>query len=274
MVLMMGLLALAGCSSDNTSKMLEYDLLANIEDVNGDPAAGAEVKIEGEQVTLTETADANGLVIFEDLISDTYKVTADYSLNDVLYRGKGTATISGSDITSVIQCDEKLPQPSSAPIEPSSVDVGLFTDASADTSIIMNGADWSAGKESNIDFNGNTIKKHSTEFVGYNLSSSLDASSKSTLHLQVWTAGHSAIKIKFVDFGGTGSDYDKDNDDDTEYEYLVSISSTESWVQLDISLAEWSEIMNISDINQIIFTGVDENNTGVKNYYIDNIYID
>lgn len=271
MVLMLGLLALAGCSSDNESKMLEYDLLVNVEDVNGDPADGAEVTIEGEEVTLTETADANGVVQFKDLVSDSYKVKAEDYFNNDLYIGEGTATIGGSDTTLVVQCDEKIMQPTTAPIEPSNVDVGLFTDVSAETSITMGWATWSTPEGAELDFDGNMVKTLPTQFVGYDLSPSLDASSKSTLHLQVWTAGHSAIKIKLVDFGETGYD---PQDDNTEFEYTASISSTGSWVQLDIPLTEWSEHMNISDINQLLITAVDDNGTGVNKYYIDNIYID
>jgi len=79
MVLMMGLLALAGCSSDNESVMLDdYNLLANVETPDGEVADGATVTLtdSNNEVNETKTADENGVVQFKKLSADAYTLTA------------------------------------------------------------------------------------------------------------------------------------------------------------------------------------------------------
>lgn len=164
--------------------------------------------------------------------------------------------------------------PSAAPAEPASVDTALFTEASASSSVTLNWASWSTAEGTALDFSGNTVKTLASGFTGYDLSPALDASGKTTLHMQVWTSGHSGIKIKLVDFEGDGYDGGNGN---TEYEHTAEISSDDldSWIQLDIPLTAWSGHMeNFSDIQQLLLTGADENSTGASEYYIDNFYID
>lgn|GEM_PF-4979636 len=107
MVLMMGLLALAGCSSDNESVMLDdYNLLANVETPDGNAANGATVEITSSdnKVNETKTADENGVVQFEKLVSDSYTLTANYDI----YRAMDKITIRGNDTTAQVKLTDKL----------------------------------------------------------------------------------------------------------------------------------------------------------------------
>lgn len=99
MVLVMGLLALAGCSSDNTSKMVDYTLTTNVTDeATGDPVKGAAVKVDGKE----KTTDANGLAQV-DLAYGQYTV-------NVSADGYGNASapvkINSSDISLDISLSE------------------------------------------------------------------------------------------------------------------------------------------------------------------------
>jgi len=91
MVLMMGLLALAGCSSDNTSKMVDYTLRTTVTDeATGDPIEGVTISVAGKEMT----TDANGLAQ-TNLVFGTYDVKVDaYFYGDV----SKEIVINGSDI--------------------------------------------------------------------------------------------------------------------------------------------------------------------------------
>lgn len=133
----------------------------------------------------------------------------------------------------------------------------------------MNWANWSTAEKAELNFAGNKVKALPTSFVGYDVAST-DVSGKTNLVLDVWTPGHTAIKIKLVDFKGDG--YAGTNGD-AEYEYTASISGTEQWVTLTIPITSWTDQgVPLTDLNQIILTGVDGNTTGVSTYYIDNFY--
>ncbi|MGP3777796.1 DUF3869 domain-containing protein [Halanaerobium saccharolyticum] len=92
MVLMMGLLALAGCSSDNESRMVDYTLTTNVTDGNtGDAIEGATVSADGKE----ETTDANGLAQI-DLSYGGYEVSVN---KDGYIPALEDISINGSDST-------------------------------------------------------------------------------------------------------------------------------------------------------------------------------
>jgi hypothetical protein len=134
----------------------------------------------------------------------------------------------------------------------------------------MNWASWSISPEAVVDLSGNNVKKLGVSFVGYDLSPASDFSAKTNLYIDVWTSGLTAIKIKLVDFKGDG--YQGTNGD-AEFEYTAPISATSQWVTLEIPITTWTnQGVPLTDVNQVILTGVDGNTTGTSYYYIDNFY--
>lgn len=133
----------------------------------------------------------------------------------------------------------------------------------------MNWASWSGSHETAIDLSGDEVKKLGIAFVGYDLATASDVSATTNIYIDIWSPGISAVKIKLVDFLGDGWT----ENGDKEYEYTAPISATEQWVTLTIPISTWtSQGVPLTDLNQVIITGVDGNSTGTANYYIDNIY--
>ena len=96
MVLMMGLLALAGCSSDNTSKMVgERNTLAvTVQDIDGNALNGATVTAD-KSTEVGETGDDSNTTTL-DLYDGTYEITVsveDYKdeIIDVVMNGSDTS---------------------------------------------------------------------------------------------------------------------------------------------------------------------------------------
>ena len=193
-------------------------------------------------------------------------VSADADFNDIFYLDNIYYTyIDG--FTAPTE-----PAPTSAPTAPTfdGSEISFYSDSTgASSTVTMNWASWSTAEKDELNFAGNKVKALPTGFVGYDVAST-NVSGKTNLVLDVWTPGHTAIKIKLVDFKGDG--YAGTNGD-VEYEYTASISGTEQWVTLTIPITTWTDQgVPLTDLNQIILTGVDGNTTGVSTYYIDNFY--
>jgi hypothetical protein len=120
MVLMMGLLALAGCSSDNESVMVDYTLTTNVTDeTTGDPIEGAAVEVDGKK----ETTNANGLAQI-DLSYGEYKVS-------VSADGYGNASAPVNISNSDSSLDIALSESSSEDSEGTSTTIVNFDEATA-----------------------------------------------------------------------------------------------------------------------------------------------
>jgi len=109
-------------------------------------------------------------------------------------------------------------------------------------------------KYTNLNFTG-------LEFLGANI---IDASTTTTLHLDVWSPDANEFKIKIVDFGPDGM---FDGGDDTEHEINFGPTATGEWVAYDILLSDFIGLASTEHLAQIIFV-----NDPAGTLFIDNLY--
>ncbi|MCB0314834.1 MAG: glycosyl hydrolase family 16, partial [Calditrichaeota bacterium] len=100
----------------------------------------------------------------------------------------------------------------------------------------------------------------------------VDASAMSHFHLDIWTPNSTAapaiFKIKLVDFGADGA---FGGGDDVEHELTLDATTTpaiasESWVGLDIPLADFTGLTTTGHLAQLIISG------DLSTLYVDNVY--
>ena len=115
---------------------------------------------------------------------------------------------------------------------------------------------------------GNATQK----YTGLNYSVSepaavINATTKTHLHLDVWTAATGTnFKIKLVDFGANGV---YQMGDDTESEISVSPNpSGAAWVSYDIALSDFSTLAARAHLAQFIISSA----TAGQTFWVDNIY--
>lgn len=249
------LLILSACSkaTSNINKILIN---------NGDKTV---IVLKDAEAQLTVNSDKSKIWRIEDSNIATIDSTGKITAHKI---GMTTISVAVDGYIDTITLNVVY-QPENAPTAPLTADVkiGLYTEIIGTKMINMNLPGWRNWvEEPELNFSGNEVKALSTDWILYDLSEGMDASSNTTLYLQVWTAGHNALKIKLVDFESDG--YQGANGD-TEFEYTTDISQNAEWVQIAIPLSTWKNTMeNFTDINQIILTPI-----GSGTMYIDNIYI-
>jgi hypothetical protein len=109
-------------------------------------------------------------------------------------------------------------------------------------------------KYSNLNFTG-------LEFLGANI---INATSATTLHLDVWSPDANELKIKLVDFGANAV---FGGGDDTEFEINFGPTATGEWISFDIPLANFTGLASRQHLAQIILV-----NAPSGTLFIDNMY--
>ena len=109
-------------------------------------------------------------------------------------------------------------------------------------------------KYTNLNFTG-------LEFLGANI---IDATSATTLHLDVWSPDANELKIKLVDFGANAA---FGGGDDTEFEINFGATAVGQWVSYDIPLANFTGLASREHLAQIILV-----NAPAGTLFIDNLY--
>jgi Secretion system C-terminal sorting domain len=97
----------------------------------------------------------------------------------------------------------------------------------------------------------------------------INATTRTHLHLDVWTAtAGTDFKVKLVDFGPNGV-YQGSPNDDTEHEVTVSPNpGGGAWVSYDIPLADFTGLAARANLAQFIISSVNAGRT----FWLDNIY--
>lgn len=122
---------------------------------------------------------------------------------------------------------------------------------------------------------GDTAKKYlmgTYNIAEYTTSGTMDISSMTTLHMDIWTPDAittEVFKVKLVDYGANGS-WDGGGDD-TEHELTFDASSTpalasENWISFDIPIADFTGMTGHQHFAQLIVSG------DLGTIYIDNVY--
>lgn len=191
--------------------------------------------------------------------------------------GEGTATITasiagikaqGSLNIETIGDFKFAPTPTLDPINVTSV----FSDAYSNVAVdFLNGywEPWQTTLSDEINLNGDNLIKYSEfNFVG-NQFAPIDASNKSTLHVNMFIIGTIPTNLDFLitvkDFGADG--VDGGGDDTTEQFFFNGANFVEGeWSSLELPIT----MQNKNNVGQIIYENI--NGSSLSSFYLDNIY--
>ena len=133
---------------------------------------------------------------------------------------------------------------------------------------------WGDGTVSDYTAGTEVVKKYAAlDFQAISLSSNVDLSNYTHIHVDVWTPIANAFGVKFQDFGADGVD-EFPNVDDSEYEVQSSTTqSSEAWIGHDFAISDFTGLTRTANLGQIqILLGSAAGGTK-GDVYIDNLYL-
>ena len=149
--------------------------------------------------------------------------------------------------------------------------ISLYSDAYTDVATTWP-TPWSDPNNttSDVTIDGGLVKEHlAINFVGVEFT--VDASSMTHIHFDVWTPDASALLVRLVDFGGDGFGGGNDTQGELTFDSGSTPALTQgSWVSLDIALSDLQAagLASLADINQIVLDPTADGST----VYVDNVY--
>jgi len=190
--------------------------------------------------------------------------------------GVGTTTITAKLGTVDAQGSQVLnatAPPSTAPpaptVSPADV-ISLFSNAYTNVTVDTWSADWDLADVADALVAGNDVKFYTNlVFAGIEFASqTIDATTMTHFHLDVWVPSGLAFKVKLVDFGANGV---YGGLDDREHELTFNAGSTPplmtgTWVNLEIPLADFVNLTTRAHLAQLILSGE------CPIAYVDNVY--
>jgi hypothetical protein len=179
-------------------------------------------------------------------------------VDNVYYYNSGETTGSG-------------PGAAPTPTENAADVISLYSNAYDDVTVDTWSAEWDQAEVADVQLEGDDAKLYTgLNFAGIEFTSqTVDASSMDRFHMDIWTpdptAAPAAFRIKIVDFGADGT---FDGGDDTEHELTISAPplASNSWVEIDLPLSDFTGLTTTGHLAQIIISG-DPNTV-----YVDNVY--
>ena len=149
--------------------------------------------------------------------------------------------------------------------------ISLFSNAYTDVPVDTWSADWDEADVSDIQIDGDDVKFYTNvNFAGIEfISQTIDATDMTHFHLNVWTPDNTyfpyIFKVKLVDFGADGA---WGGGDDVEHELIFdeAVMESETWVTLDIPLADFENLTTREHLAQLVIT------CDMNTIYLDNIY--
>ncbi|MYA63312.1 MAG: hypothetical protein F4139_12690 [Gemmatimonadetes bacterium] len=179
----------------------------------------------------------------------------------------GSTPASGS-LTIIVERPPSDAPP--VPAVPAEDVTSLFSDAYDDVPVDTWSAEWDQADVADVIIAENPVKKYSNlAFAGIEFTSpTIDVTSMTHLHVDLWSNDVDAFRIKLVDFGGNGV---FGGGDDSEHEVTLSPISTPSlrpgeWNVLDIPLDAFRSLANRGHLAQLIISG------SSAIVYLDNIF--
>ena len=239
--------------------------------------AGTTITVSGTQVTFSvDGVDQTiqhmpGYFDFESSNEDVVAISG----NEIEVVGGGSAVITArlgdvpatGQVTVIAIAPPGAPAPS--PTFPAGDVISLFSDVYANVDVDTWSAGWGIGSVTDIRISGDDVKAYTNlVFAGIEFATeTIDASSMSHFHLNVWAPQGTVFRVKLVDFGADGL---FGGGDDREHELSFTGSSTPplaigSWVTLDIPLADFANLSSRGHLAQLIISG----DTGTV--YLDNV---
>jgi len=146
--------------------------------------------------------------------------------------------------------------------------ISLFSDAYTDVPVDTWRTDWSAATLEDVTVQGNATKKYSNlDFVGIETTSNtVDATSMTHFHIDVWSADFTFFGVKLVDFGADGA---FGGGDDVEHQINFDAPMQGGWISLDLPLSDFAGLTTRANVAQYILVGQP---TGATTVYVDNVY--
>ena len=183
----------------------------------------------------------------------------------------GNVEASGSITVNVIAPYPLPTVPAPTPTVDAADVVSLYSDAYTSANVDLWSTDWDDTQVEDFLIGSDNIKKYfDLVFAGIDFSSeTLDASSTTRFHMDVWTPvstdAPAVFKIKLVDFGPNGI---FEGGDDVEHEIVLDHNTmkTGEWVSIDVPLALFSNLTTTGNLAQMILSG------DLSVVYVDNIY--
>tara|TARA_R110002020_G_scaffold303939_2_gene519526 strand:+ start:169293 stop:171317 length:2025 start_codon:yes stop_codon:yes gene_type:complete len=147
--------------------------------------------------------------------------------------------------------------------------VSLFSEDYTDVPVDTWRTEWSAADYEETTFDGSTVKKYSNlNYVGIETTQpTVEASEMTYFHTEVYSDDFTAFRVKLVDFGANGV-YDGGGDD-VEHEIEFTAPEQGTWVNLDIPLSDFTNLITRAHIAQLIYSA---NPAGSNTVYIKNVY--
>ena len=144
----------------------------------------------------------------------------------------------------------------------------LFSGAYTNVTVDTWRTDWSAATYQEVTVAGNATKKYSAlDFVGIETgSATVNATARTHLHLDVWSADFTNFGIKLVDFGANGV---YGGGDDVEHQLNFASPAKGQWVSYNIPLSDFTNLTTRAHLAQYILVGQP---SGATTVWIDNFY--
>ncbi len=163
-------------------------------------------------------------------------------------------------------------EPAPTPADSANQVISLFSDAYDDVTVDTWSAEWDVANLEDVEIAGDAVKKYTgLSFAGIEFTSqTVDAANMTHFRMDIWTPDETidaAFKVKLVDFGPNGV-WDGGGDD-SEHEVTITAAdglATGDWVQLDLALADFTNLTAQEHLAQLIISG-DPNTV-----YVDNVY--
>ena len=139
-----------------------------------------------------------------------------------------------------------------APTNAASDVYSLFGDTYTNTAPSSYSESWGQGTVSDYTAGTDVVKKYSSlSFQAITLSSTLDLSNYTHIHVDAWTPIANAFGVKFQDFGPDDMD-EWPNTDDSEHEAQSSTAQTaEAWVGHDFPISAFTGLTGVANLGQI-----------------------
>jgi roadblock/LC7 domain-containing protein len=146
--------------------------------------------------------------------------------------------------------------------------ISLYSNAYTNVSVGTWSAVWDNADVADVTIAGNDNKKYTNlTFAGVEFTSpTVNASTMSNFHLDVWTANAAEFKVKLVDFGPNGV-YNGPGSDDSEHE-LTFAPTLNSWYAIDVPLSSFTGMTGRTNVAQMILVATG----GGKTVWVDNVY--
>ena len=133
---------------------------------------------------------------------------------------------------------------------------------------------WGQGTVSDYTAGSDVVKKYAAlNFQAITLSSTVNLSNYTHIHVDTWTPIANAVGIKFQDFGADNVD-EYPNVDDSEFEVQSSTTqASQTWVGHDFPLSAFTGLTGTSNLGQIQLLLGSATGGTQGDVYIDNLYL-